>query len=109
MTKFAFFEGSVVPIEDAKIPITNHTFNYGTGCFAGIRGYWNESHGQLYLFRLKEHFDRLLHSTKLLHGDIGYSNEQLQGFTLDLLRAEQWKENIYVRPIVYKEKHFLVS
>lgn len=104
MTTFAFFEGEIVPIEQATISITNHTLHYGTGCFAGLRGYWNDAQKQLYVFRIEEHFERFLNSAKLLHSEIEYSNEQLQGFTLDLLRKEDWKENIYIRPIAYKEK-----
>ena len=104
MTKFAFFEGEIVPIEQAQISITNHTFHYGTGCFAGIRGYWNPEKSQMYVFRLKEHFDRFINSAKFLHSDLGYSNQQLQQATLDLIRAEQWQQNVYIRPIAYKEK-----
>ncbi len=104
MTTLAFFEGDIVPIDQAKISITNHTFHYGTGCFAGIRGYWNDSQKQLYVFRLEDHFERFLNSNKLLHSVINYDNAQLCGFTLDLLRAEDWKENVYIRPIAYKDE-----
>jgi len=104
MTTLAFFEGAIVPIDQAKISITNHTLHYGTGCFAGIRGYWNASHQQLYVFRLQDHYHRLLNSAKLLHSVIEFSNEQLQQFTLELLRQEAWKENIYIRPIIYKDE-----
>ncbi len=104
MTTLAFFEGSIVPVEQATISITNHTFHYGTGCFAGIRGYWNEEREQLYVFRLEDHFERFLNSAKLLHSVIEYSNQQLQQFTLELLRQEGWKENVYIRPIAYKDE-----
>ena len=104
MTTLAFFEGSIVPVEQATISITNHTFHYGTGCFAGIRGYWNEERQQLYVFRLEDHFERFLNSAKLLHSVIEYSNQQLQQFTLELLRQEGWKENVYIRPIAYKDE-----
>ena len=103
MTTLAYFEGAVVPIDQARISITNHTFHYGTGCFAGIRGYWNPDHGQMYVFRLADHYQRFLHSCRLLHSDIGMDNESLQQATLELLRAEGWEENVYVRPIAYKD------
>jgi len=104
MTTLAFFEGEIVPIDQAKISITNHTLHYGTGCFAGIRGYWNESKNQLYVFRLADHYTRFLNSAKLLFSVIDYSNEQLQACTLDLLQREGWKENVYIRPIAYKDE-----
>ncbi|MGI9316358.1 MAG: branched-chain amino acid transaminase [bacterium] len=104
MTTLAFFEDEIVPIDQAKISITNHTLHYGTGCFAGIRGYWSESQDQLYVFRLEDHYTRFLNSAKLLHSVIDYSNSQLQDFTLDLLRQEGWKQNVYIRPIAYKDE-----
>lgn len=104
MTTLAFFEGAIVPVGQAKVSITNHTLHYGTGCFAGIRGYWNENQQQLHVFRMADHFERFLHSLRLIHGVIDYSNEQLQAFTLALLRQEGWKENVYIRPIAYKDE-----
>lgn len=104
MTTLAFFEGNIVPIDAAKISITNHTLHYGTGCFAGIRGYWNAQHQQLYVFRLADHYSRFLNSAKLLHSVIEFDNSQLQEFTLQLLRQEGWKQNIYIRPIAYKDE-----
>ncbi len=104
MTTLAFFEGKIVAIEQANISITNHTLHYGTGCFAGIRGYWNARQKQLYVFRLAAHFERFLNSAKLLHSVIDLSNQQLCTITLDLLRAEGWQENVYIRPIAYKDE-----
>jgi branched-chain amino acid aminotransferase len=42
MPRYAYFKGKFVPIEDAKISIMTHAFNYGTGAFEGIRAYWND-------------------------------------------------------------------
>ena len=106
MTTLAFFDGDFVPIEKAAINIANHTFNYGTGCFAGLRGYWNGDQEQLYVFRMADHYDRFLNSARMLHSDLGYGNDQLQQITLELLRREGWRQNVYIRPIAYKEKHF---
>ena len=104
MTTLAFYEGAIVPIAQATVSITNHTLHYGTGCFAGIRGYWNPNHKQLYVFRLEDHFTRFLHSASLLHSNLGFTNQQLQDSTLELLRQEGWNENVYIRPIAYKDK-----
>ena len=67
MPKYAFFGGNIVPIEQAKVSIMTHAFNYGTGCFEGIRAYWNEAEEQLYLFRMKEHYERMHRSARILH------------------------------------------
>ena len=99
---YAFFNGKIVPIEDAKISVRTHALNYGTGCFEGIRGYWNEDDAQLYVFQLKEHFERFLDSCKLLFIELPHTAEELSAITLDLLRAEGFKSDTYIRPLAYK-------
>ena len=61
---YAYFQGAMVPLEDAKISIMNHSFMYGTAVFEGIRGYWNAQEEEIYLFRLREHFERMVDSMK---------------------------------------------
>jgi branched-chain amino acid aminotransferase len=102
MPKYAFFEGQIVPIEEAKISIMTHGFNYGTGCFEGIRAYWNQEEEQLYLFRLAEHYERFLRSCRILRIDLPYSVEELNQITLDLLRREDYRADVYIRPLAYK-------
>jgi branched-chain amino acid aminotransferase len=103
MTRFAYFEGEIVPIEQAHVSITCNTLHYGTGCFGGLRGYWNEEQEQLYAFRLVDHYTRFLNSCKLLLCDLDYTPEQLADITVHLLATEGWRENVYIRPIMYKD------
>lgn len=102
MPKFAFFKGQIVPIEEAKVSVMTHAFNYGTGCFEGIRGYWNEEQGQLYVFRMREHYERMHRSMRILHIHLPYSADQMGEFTLDLLRREGYRGDVYIRPLAYK-------
>ncbi len=102
MGKYAFYRGEFVPIEAATINIQNHTFNYGTGCFGGIRAYWNPEHNQLYAFRLEDHFRRFLNSCKMLMIDLPYSVEKLSEITMELLCREAPREDTYLRPLGYK-------
>src|ERR671923_1491515 len=67
----AYLDRRYVPMEDAKISVATHAFNYGTGCFEGIRGYWSAERDEVYLVKLQEHFQRLLDSAKLLTIDVG--------------------------------------
>ena len=106
MTQYAYFKGEIVSIDDAKIDLRNNTFNYGTGCFGGIRGYWNEESEQLYVFRLEEHYKRFLNSAKMLLCNLDYTPRQLADITIELLTREGWRENCYVRPIAYKDEGF---
>src|SRR5579859_4418541 len=100
--RFAFFEGQIVPIEQARISVMTHALHYGTAAFAGVRGYWNDDEQQLFIFRPLDHFARLLNSAKLLLMDFSYTPEQLTQILIDLLRREDYHEDIYIRPLIYK-------
>jgi branched-chain amino acid aminotransferase len=102
MTKYAYFEGALRPIADAKISVMTSTFNYGTGCFGGLRGYWNAEQEQLYVMRIRDHYVRFLNSAKLLLAQLPYTPDDLVAITLDLLSREGWRQNCYIRPLAYK-------
>ncbi len=102
MAKYAYFQGKIVPIEEAKISIMTHAFNYGTGVFEGIRGYWNEKDEQLYVFKLAEHYERFRKSTGIIKIDLGLTTQELCDLTCELLRKEEFKVDAYIRPIAYK-------
>lgn len=101
-TAHAYFEGKIVPFGDAKISIATHGLNYGTAAFGGLRGYWNESQKKLFVFRPLDHFKRFLHSSKMLCMELPHTPESLTQVTLDLLRADNWQQDVYVRPLCYK-------
>ena len=102
MTKFAFFEGEIRPIQDAKISVMTQTLNYGTGSFGGLRGYWNNAEKQLYVFRILDHYRRFLNSGKILMATLPYNAQDLADITVELLAREGWSENCYIRPLLYK-------
>ncbi len=99
--EYIFFEGEFVPEDKAKISIKTNSFHYGTAVFEGIRAYWNDREGQLYLLFAKEHYERLLTNAKALFMELGYSVEELVNITVELLRKCEIKEDVYIRPIVY--------
>ncbi|HZV78959.1 MAG TPA: branched-chain amino acid transaminase [Candidatus Binatus sp.] len=94
--------GSLVPYAESKVGILAHGLNYGTGCFEGIRGYWNAKAGQLYFFRLLEHYERLAASAKLLMMELPESPERLCARTAELARANGFQCDLYIRPLAYK-------
>ena len=102
MPQYAFFRGAYVPLSEARLSITAHVIHYGTGCFEGIRGYWNAEKEQLYVFRLAEHYQRLLRSCRILHIALPYDVEELGSITKELLRKEAYREDVYIRPLAYK-------
>lgn len=102
LTKHAFFEGRIVPLGEARINIATHGFLYGTAVFGGMRAYWNEETQRLFVFRPYDHFRRLLHSARMMAMQTAYDEESLIQLTLDLLRTDNWKQDVYMRPTFYK-------
>ncbi|NPA32177.1 MAG: branched-chain-amino-acid transaminase [Aquificae bacterium] len=98
---YAFFEGRIVPVEEAKISIMTNSFHYGTAVFEGIRAYWNEEEGQLYLLFAKAHYQRLIDNARCIFMEIPYSADELVEITKELLVRSQVREDVYIRPIAY--------
>ena len=101
LPKYAFFQGKIVPYAEAKVGVLTHALNYGTAVFAGLRAYWNADEQQLFLFRPHDHYRRFLNSAKLLTMQYPYSPESLTEITLELLRTEGYREDVYIRPLAY--------
>lgn len=99
---YVFYDGKIVEEDEVKIGVRCKAFNYGLACFEGIRAYWNEEEGQLYGFRFKEHYDRLLQSCKALYIKIPYTSEELCKWTVELLKANNHKATTYIRPVAFK-------
>jgi len=107
MPSYAYFHKQFVPLSEAKIGIMTHSLHYGTAVFEGIRGNWNPDHQQVYLFRLKEHYERLRNGCHILKIDLPYSTDELCQITVELVERCGFKEDIYVRPIAYKSSEAL--
>ena len=99
---WAFFRGEFVPLRDANINVMTHGFNYGTAVFEGIRAYWNSDEEQLYALELLAHYRRIRSSARLLMMEVKQSPEELAELTIELLRRDGLREDVYIRPIVYK-------
>jgi len=94
--------GEFISVERGVISVRTHGFAYGTGCFEGIRGYWSKEDQQIYLFRLREHYERLLRSSKILRMELPYTIDQLINISVELIRQNDQREDVYLRPVVYK-------
>jgi branched-chain amino acid aminotransferase len=101
-TPTAFFEGKFVPLEEANINVMTHAFNYGTAVFEGIRGNWNEEQGELYLFKVREHIQRIRQSAKIMRMGIRYSDDELVAMVREVAERCGYREDVYIRPLVYK-------
>ena len=104
MTEFYFMNGEYVDATKAMIPVRTHAFLYGTAVFEGIRAYWNEEEKQLYAFRVPEHYERLQRSAKIMCMESPYTVEEYCDITKKLLAKNNYKQDCYMRPTLYKSK-----
>ncbi|HEU5367323.1 MAG TPA: aminotransferase class IV, partial [Ktedonobacterales bacterium] len=98
----AYFGGAIVPMSEANVSVSTHALNYGTGCFEGIRAYWNAAQEQLYVLKLREHFERFANSRRMLRIEIPESIDELCEVTLEMLRRQGFRQDVYIRPLAYK-------
>ncbi len=97
--KYIWMDGNFVPWNEAKVHVLTHTLHYGNGAFEGIRAYKTED--GIAIFRLQDHTKRLLNSSKILKLDVSFSQEELENAQIELLRKNEFKKNVYLRPLVY--------
>jgi len=97
--KYIWMNGEFIPWNEAKVHVLTHTLHYGNGAFEGTRAYQTED--GLAIFRLQDHTKRLLNSAKILKLDVPYSQEELEEVQIELLRKNDFKGNVYIRPLIY--------
>ncbi|MCL5985680.1 MAG: branched-chain amino acid transaminase [Actinobacteria bacterium] len=100
--QYAYFHGNIINIDDANVNIRTHSLQYGTAVFEGIRGYWNENEKTSYIFKVREHYERLFSNCKIMMISIKYDVDELIDITLKLCKKEDYREDYYIRPYAYK-------
>ena len=89
-------------LSEANVSILTHAFNYGTGFFEGIRGYYEPQTRELLLFRAKEHYERWKRNGSILRIVIPPSADELCEITAELCRRNAYHRHVYIRPVAYK-------
>jgi len=107
MPSYAYFQKKFIPLEEAKIGIMTNAFHYGTAIFEGIRGNWNSKQKQTYIFRLKEHYERLENGCRVLKITLPHSIDELCRLTVELVAKCGFQEDAYIRPVAYKSSQAL--
>jgi branched-chain amino acid aminotransferase len=97
--KYIWMNGEFVNWADAKVHILTHTLHYGNGVFEGTRAYQTDK--GLAIFKLQEHTKRLLNSAKIVKLDVKYSQKELENAQVELLKKNEFKGNVYLRPLIY--------
>ena len=107
MPSYAFFQNKIMPLEEAKIGIMTHFLHYGTAIFEGIRGNWNAEKKETYIFRLKEHYERLERGCRVLKITLRYSIDEMCQRTVELVKKCAFQEDVYIRPVAYTSSQAL--
>ncbi len=98
---YIFFKDKFVNSEEAKVSVMTNALQYGTGVFGGMRGYYNKNKNSIFIFRLSDHLRRFLNSLKILGVSIKYNQNELEKITVELVKKNKPKQNIYIRPFAY--------
>jgi branched-chain amino acid aminotransferase len=99
--ELAYFNNDFVPIANANINIKTNGFLYGTSLFEGIRGYFVPEANAISIFRLREHFDRLLQNSKMFYLTPKQSLDECCEITAELIRRNAPTSDVYIRPTLY--------
>ena len=99
--RLIWLDGKIVPLQQATINVLSPTSQFGVNVFEGIRCYWNNDEQQLYAFRLEEHLKRLKKSQKLLWMEDTFTIEELEKAFIEVIRANEYKEDIAVRQTLF--------
>lgn len=99
---YAYFEGDIVPLAEARVSVATHALQYGTGAFGGIRGYLSADGRAVHLFRLQDHYRRFAHSAKLLRIELPFDVDGLCELSVELTRRNGHLGEVYLRPFMYK-------
>ena len=99
LSKYVWFDGKLIPLDKAKVPITTHAIHYGTSIFEGIRAYWNSKN--LYIFRLDEHIKRFRNSGKYYSISLNFSDKQIFNAIINLCKKNNMKKSCYIRPFYF--------
>jgi branched-chain amino acid aminotransferase len=97
-----YTDGRYCRYDEAKIGLMTHGLHYGTGCFEGVRGFWDAQDEELYLLHVRDHYVRLAQSANILYAKLPNTPDELTEITAELCRRNNYRQDIYIRPLMYK-------
>ena len=104
---WCYHDGEFKQYKDIHLGLMTHALHYGTGCFEGIRAYWNENQQQLFCLLMKPHFKRLLNSAKILRIELPYTVDEMTEAAAEVVRRNGYREDVYIRPLAYKSEEVI--
>lgn len=98
---WVFVDGQFKRYKDANVGLLTHALHYGTGIFEGLRAYWHDGRNELRILRPGDHFARMRVSARVIGAELPYAPDELTGITVELLRRNEFRNDVYVRPILF--------
>jgi branched-chain amino acid aminotransferase len=102
-SRYLYLNGKILPYDEARIHVQSAAVKYGATVFEGLRAYWNPGQGELYVFRLKEHIDRLFGSLRMMRMEHSFTREELASSILEVLRKNEVREDVHIRQSAFVE------
>jgi branched-chain amino acid aminotransferase len=102
---FCFFKNQIIPNNQANINIASHSLQYGSTCFAGIRGYVRE--GEVRIFRLKDHYERLMNASSMMRFGFYLPYDEFEKIIEDLIKKNRPQSDFYIRPFLFSENQVI--
>ncbi len=96
-----WFDGEIMPVEEASIPVTWIGPRLASAVFDGIRAYWNGEQEQLYIFRLADHMARFSQARRFMNMEGAWTDEELTEAVVEILRVNAFREDAYVAPTAF--------
>ncbi|MFQ2203411.1 branched-chain amino acid transaminase [Aeromonas hydrophila] len=96
--QYIWFNGTLVPWQDAQVHVMSHALHYGSSVFEGVRAY--DTPKGTCIFRLQEHTRRLFDSAKIYWMDIPYSEAEVNEACRTVVRENGLKGG-YLRPLAF--------
>ena len=107
MPPYAYFHKQFMPLPEAKIGVLTNALHYGTACFEGIGGNWDSKRNRFCLFRIHDHYKRMVEGCRILKITLPYTVDKLCRLTGELVRKSGYQEDVYIRPLAYKSSEAL--
>ena len=96
-----WMNGKLVSQAEAVLPVNSAAVFYATNVFEGLRAYWNEAQGELYAFRLAEHFARFRESMKMMRFTVPYTDMDLYDAVREVMKGNEVREDVHMHMVAY--------
>ncbi|MEJ2601740.1 MAG: aminotransferase class IV, partial [Gammaproteobacteria bacterium] len=99
-SKFIWFNGEMVPWDQARVHVLAHALHYGSSVFEGIRVYRTPAGSQA--FRLSAHMERMYDSAKIYRIVIPYDFDELMTACHRIVTENELENGAYIRPVALR-------